>query len=435
MTLRAACFTSAAYYAAFSPIPLSRTAVAEKSMAEETKDGEAPMTSTGRMLGLLSPATALRVARERAWAAMRPVLQEGVLKRWDNHDGTRQRFWVMEDDRDVSGPFGSFDPAAQGIPVPFNAIQQDINIMQTGRRVIYTLIQTRSGPRAVDVNLVEIPEGLLRWLNGERGRTYGGLLGDQGDMRVPNAFKLLVVKGINAYQAIFNRVLWPYARQGETVAVQLYFDEPGTGRALLWCKVQEKSCNLRQAVFEPRKLVCDVLYSLIESGVNPLLGGDPRRLRKLTSLVKCLSRGSKSGPDSPLQHAGHLRLNGSRITCVTGRSQLEVIENVGSILELLFEGRDVPDGVSVRAIKFAFRAALDAPSIDPLKIKYTKQGEPDQKQQHTNPSDVFESLLAAWHALPIESEDLKEVMLSFMVGGLNHAGADVLPSIVSYIPG
>ena len=112
---------------------------------------------------------------------------------------------------------------------------------------------------------------------------------------------------------------------------------------------------------------------------------------------------------------------------VTEREAIELVEKLGSIIEVLSRGRPVlqlpnrkpiKEVVSVPAVKFALRAALAAPSI---------VGPARRRKQ----SDVFEALLAGWETMPIGSEDVKEHILSWFLS--NETTGTALVPIMSYV--
>jgi hypothetical protein len=441
-------------------------------MAEETKDREAPMTLTGSHM----PATLMGFSERSAAASIdeRLAAARKALEACDLYSAKEINNIIKKGRRKSSAARAAMASTSRP-PTPGGVITGTTTVRLQGKvrsfvskNATFTLVEADGGVYfahwsafqqvdrfgdfgivydrhvtflpgkndkglcAVDIRLDPIPDGFQLWRKGKKGREYGGCLADSDTTDDPKNLKPLgyrrvLVLAADTLRGYYKAVLQPLAKNA--AEAQLFYE--GKGTTELWSTPKDKvgvSTDVPGHLWGVRKLVVDRLDSLLDepdAAEKYFRGGTPddrlRRLEAAKKLVKSLKRGADSGPDGPLQCFGHAEgeLRKARYTRVTGASMIELFDKLGSILELLFQGRHVPTGVSVRAVTFALRAALDAPSIDPAKVKKVPEGDPNgrpsKKQAHNNPVDVFNGLVAAWHVLPSTVPDvIKEQILSFL---------------------
>jgi cold shock CspA family protein len=234
-------------------------------------------------------------------------------------------------------------------------------ILKTGCRVTFTIGVFRGRSCAEDIRL---EPGWLEWLRGEIGCRFSSPFAFLADRprdprnRKPRAYRSVVVLAIITLHDIYTTIMEPYAAQknkrnesriaaDKKAAGKLYYFEEGSTKQL-WRARARNSPDVQMAVGDARSFV-ERLHSVVLRDpnaaktylrVDPLRSDDrDDRWRKLTSLVHSLWRGSDSGPDAPLHWAQHVGDNKYRFTFVTKQSIMELVEKLGSILEVLFVGR------------------------------------------------------------------------------------------------
>lgn len=251
--------------------------------------------------------------------------------------------------------------------------------------VEYVLGEHRGTPQAVAVKVLN----LLGW-------AYGGKLDYATDCeQAAHAFRRAGVAAIHELRRQYVEFM---PEDDSAEARTLFYKSAAEGKgAYLW--TEGKGADIPSAVLGVRFLLERLCYLDKKGDLEKyLLGGSISRQSDLANRVSSLLRGANKGLDGPVQWSGHGQLKPHPYTEVTELSIIEIVDKLGVILEVLFEGR-IPNGVNVnpRAVAPALLQAFNAPSITAAKLKEgeNKDGTPSKKQAHNYPLEVFEAKLKA----------------------------------------
>lgn len=141
-----------------------------------------------------------------------------------------------------------------------------------------------------------------------------------------------------------------------------------------------------------------------------LLGHDvDRQWNTLKRNAWSLVRGSKIGPDVPLQWSAHNQRNHHDYTEVTERTLVEIVAKLGVILDVLFTGRNGGCETPL-AVAPALQAAFEAPPLG-FDAKMNEDGKPNKLQKHDYPKAVFENTFEALQKVAKAAARVERVFL------------------------